>query len=57
MDNYRTLAVRYLKMNKRRSIVTVMGVAVAVMVLYMILNLGWSAVLHEREKIREENDY
>ncbi|MDE6760933.1 MAG: ABC transporter permease [Lachnospiraceae bacterium] len=57
MDNYRTLAVRYLKINKRRSIVTIMGVAVAVTVLYMILNLGWSAVLNKREKIREENDY
>lgn len=57
MNNYRILAVRYLKMNKRRSIVTVMGVAVAVIVLYMLLNLGWSAVLNERKKIRKENDY
>ncbi|MDE5864872.1 MAG: ABC transporter permease, partial [Lachnospiraceae bacterium] len=57
MNDYKSLAVRYLKMNKRRSIVTVMGVATAVIVLYMLLNLGWSMILHEREKIRQEKDY
>lgn len=57
MNNYKKLAIRYLKMNKRRSIVTVFGVTVAVAVLYAILNLGWSALLNFREMAREEQDY
>ncbi|MGN0155056.1 MAG: ABC transporter permease [Lachnospiraceae bacterium] len=57
MENYRQLAIRYLKMNKRRSLVTVFGVIVATTVLYVILNLGWSALLHYRDTIREKGDY
>lgn len=57
MNHYKKLAFRYLKMNKRRSRVTVMGVAAAVAVLYALLNLGWSALLQYREKVREEKDY
>lgn len=57
MSHYKGLAVRYLKMNKRRSIITVIGVAVAVAVLYTLLNLGWSALLSYRERQREKSDY
>lgn len=57
MRNYEELAICYLKMNKKRSIVTVLGVIVAVTVLYTILNLGWSALLNYRETLREEQDY
>ena len=57
MNNYRQMAVRYLQLNKRRSRVTVLGVAVAVMVLYTMLNLVWCWVLMQREQIREEKDY
>ncbi len=57
MNNYKMLAVKYLKINKRRSILTVIGAALSVMVIYLILNLAWSNVLYERETIREENDY
>ena len=57
MDNYRQMAVKYLKLNKRRSIVTIIGVAVAVTVLYAILNLGWCRLLQHRKELREEQDY
>lgn len=57
MNDYRKLAVRYLKMNRRRCIVTIMGVAVAVAILYVILNLGWSALLGMRENLRSSQDY
>ena len=57
MKHYRELAVRYLKMNKRRSTITVIGVAVAVTVLYTLLNLGWCALLQYRERIRVDRDY
>ncbi|MCM1499454.1 MAG: ABC transporter permease [Clostridium sp.] len=57
MNDYRKLAVRYLKLNRKRSIVTVVGVTVAVTILYVILNLGWSALLGMRENLRASQDY
>ncbi len=57
MNNYKELAVKYLKLNKRRSTLTIIGAALSVMVIFLALNLAWSYVLHERETIREENDY
>lgn len=57
MDNYSQMAVRYLKLNKKRSIITIIGVTVAVAVLYTMLNLGWSRLLQQREELREVQDY
>lgn len=57
MNDYRKLAVRYLKMNRKRCIVTIVGVAVAVTILYVILNLSWSALLGMRENLRSSQDY
>lgn len=57
MDNYKQLALRYLKLNKNRSIITVIGTAITVTVLFALLNLGWSAVLNYRSNIRQEQDY
>ena len=57
MNNYKELAVRYLKLNKRRSTLTIIGAALSVMVIFLALNLAWSYVLNKRERIREENDY
>ena len=57
MNNYRQMAVRYLKLNKKRSMVTVIGVTVAVTVLYTMLNLGWCWLLQERKTLREQQDY
>lgn len=57
MDNYKQIAVRYLKLNKKRSLLTVIGVTVAVTVLYAALNLGWSVLLTQRENLRDIQDY
>lgn len=57
MDYYKQLAFRYLKLNKNRCVITVIGTALTVMVLYTILNLGWSAVLNIRSNERQEHDY
>lgn len=57
MDNYKQLALRYLKLNKNRSIITVIGTAITVTVLFALLNLGWSAVLNLRTNLRQEQDY
>ena len=57
MKNYLYLSVRYLKLKKKRSIVTIIGVSVAVIVLYVMLNLCWSWLLDARENARKDNDY
>ena len=57
MEDYKKLSIRYLKLNKRRSIVTILGVTVAVMVLYILLNLAWSRLLKERKDLRQTQDY
>lgn len=57
MEHYTDLAFRYIKMKKSRSILTVIGVSVSVMLLYVILNLGWSYILNYRAEIRAEKDY
>ena len=57
MNNYRQMAVKYLKLNKKRSMVTIIGVAVAVTVLYTMLNLGWCRLLQQRKELREKQDY
>ena len=57
MEHYTDLAFRYIKMNKRRSILTVMGVSISVMFLYMLLNLGLSYLLNYRAYLRDNFDY
>lgn len=57
MENYTDLAFRYIKMKRSRSILTVLGVSISVMLLYIILNLGWSYLLNERAYIRKNHDY
>lgn len=57
MSDYKELAVKYLKANKTRSIITIIGVAITVMVLYGGLNLAYSYLLNEREMTRHEKDY
>lgn len=57
MKDYKQLAVRYLKMNRRRSLVTIFGAMIATMVIYCMLILGWSKLLQYREQIREQGDY
>ena len=57
MGDYKKLAVRYLKANRARGIITIIGVAITVMVLYGGLDFAYSYLLNEREKIRTEKDY
>lgn len=57
MENYTQLAFRYLKLNRRRSLVTIVGVMVAVTVLYIILNLGCCYLVNMRKELREQQDY
>ena len=57
MNDYRQMSIKYLQLNKRRSLVTVLGVAIAVAVLYAILNMGLCRLLQQRRQLREEMDY
>lgn len=57
MENYKALAIQYLKLNKRRTILTILGTACTVLVLYIILNAGFSYLDVIREKVRETGDY
>ena len=57
MTNYMTLAFKYIKSNFRRSIISVIGVTLTVLVLYSGLNLAWSFLLQARAEEREERDY
>ena len=57
MIHYTDLAFRYIKMKKTRSVLTALGVSISVMILYIVLNLGWSYVLNERADIRSLHDY
>lgn len=57
MTDYRQLAVIYLKHNKKRCLVTVMGVALCVIILFVIMNLGVSYIVTQRDAQREKTDY
>ncbi|MCM1496463.1 MAG: ABC transporter permease [Bacteroides sp.] len=57
MNSYRMLAVRYLKMNKKRSLITILGVIITTVILFTVLNLGLCFLLNQREKERENGNY
>lgn len=57
MNDYKVLALRYLKQNKRRSIITIAGATLTVVLLYAFLNLGWSYLLDYRQQLRDKQDY
>lgn len=57
MKDYKILALRYLKQNKQRSIITILGTTISVMVLYSLLNMGWGYLLQTRQDMRESQDY
>lgn len=42
MENYKTLALQYLKMNKKRTVLTILGTWLTVLILYVLLNLLFS---------------
>lgn len=57
MDNYSKLAIRYLKMNRRRSNITILGVVITTALLFLFLNLSYCGLLHMRETYRADGDY
>lgn len=57
MIHYTDLAFRYIKTNKKRSLITVIGVSISVMFLYMLLNLFLSYLLNYRAYLRENYDF
>lgn len=51
MNNYKSIAVQYLKLNKRRTILTILGTALTVFFLYILLNVGFSYMDYSKEEI------
>jgi len=56
MDNYIELGIRYLKMNKRRTMATAAGVAFVSMVLYIMLAMSFAYVYAQRADARSYLD-
>ena len=57
MNHYTGLAVKYLKQNKNRSILTIIGATLTVMVLYALLNTGVGYLLQVRTDLRKQQNY
>ena len=57
MLHYTDLALKYIWNKKNRSLLTVLGVGISVMMLYLLLNLSWSYLLNYRDDIRRTQDY
>lgn len=57
MTSYMMLAMKYFQQNRKRSLITVIGAMITVLVLYTGLNLAYSYLLHMREAEREKQDY
>lgn len=57
MTSYIMLAMKYFQQNRKRSLVTVIGATITVLVLYTGLNLAYSFLLHTREAEREKQNY
>lgn len=57
MTSYGQLAIVYLKNNRKRCLVTVAGVALCVVLLFVVMNLGVSYVVTQREAQRAKTDY
>ena len=53
MDNYCKLAIRYLKMNRRRSVITILGVVITTTLLVTFLNMAYLALIQSRNSYRE----
>ncbi len=58
MENYKGLAIHYLKMNKRRTILTILGTSLTVFILYVLLNVFLCYMDRMKEDyIKENGDY
>ncbi|MBQ9983058.1 MAG: ABC transporter permease [Lachnospiraceae bacterium] len=50
MGNYKALAIQYLKLNKRRTILTILGTSMTVLILYVLLNMLFSYMDNMKEE-------
>ena len=57
MTDYKKLAAYYLKANKKRCVITIIGVMITVIVLYAGLNIFYSYMLQQQKDVRKEADY
>ena len=57
MEDYRELAGRYLKQNKRRSFLTALGCMIVAALLFAFLNFFCNWLDNRRADIRKEADY
>lgn len=57
MNDYKTLSIRYLQNNKKRSLSTIIGVALTTIVVFTFLNTYLEFFTTSRDKARAENNY
>ena len=57
MENYTRLSIKYLKFQKKRTILTILGVALASGILFVILTLYFSNFINTRDALRRQADY
>ena len=57
MDNYHALAKKYLQFQKKRTILTILGVTLSAGLLFVILTLYFSFFFNSRDAVRAEADY
>ena len=57
MENYTRLSIKYLKFQKKRTILTILGVALASGILFVILTLYFSNFINTRDALRKQADY
>lgn len=57
MTDYKKLAAYFLKANKKRCVITIIGVMITVIVLYAGLNIFYSYMLQQQKDVRKEADY
>ena len=57
METYKDLGSKYLKQNRRRSFITVLGCFIVSTILFMLLNSLVCWVENCREEAREEDDF
>lgn len=57
MERYNQLADMYLKYQKKRTVLTILGVALASGILFAVLTLYFSNFISQRDRIRAEENY
>lgn len=57
MEQYHELSKRYLKFQKNRTLLTILGVAVASGALFVLLTLYFSNFINKRDAVRKERNY